>query len=117
MMKATTGDLVDPKAAAETVSRIRDNFKIMWERLSEADATADKLRITARDFMASQYMRVTGTPWKGKKSLIGAIDFDGSRPPAKWTLDTKLATECTQVRVYSQLPVCLTAEVYTPARF
>ena len=77
----------------------------LWKDIMDAELVAKQLRITARDFMASQYQRAAGTPWKGK--AIGDCDMDGQqmrcrvRPECldEWRLDTSVAQDCLKVRL------------------
>ena len=91
------GEEVDPTAASNTVKKCKREFRKVGRELVEASTKAEELCETARDFMASQYLRVTGTPWQE----IGAVDPDDGRVPREvtmqWRLDTRLAAKCLQV--------------------
>jgi hypothetical protein len=102
-----SGGFVNKQDAAKTVDDIKKNFKQLWAKLDDAVSTAETLHFKARDFMASQHQRVTGTPWKGtRENPIGTIDPDGVKAPdnsTQWRLETKLAGECMRVRMQLHL--------------
>jgi hypothetical protein len=94
------------KEAAAIIKQGEAEQKDLWQDLVEAGLVAKQLRITARDFMASQYQRAAGTPWKGK--AIGDCDsMDDQQMRCRvrpecldaWRLDTRVAQDCLKVRL------------------
>ena len=100
------GGGVIAREAAATIKQGEAEQKHLWQDLVEAGLVAKQLRITARDFMASQYQRAAGTPWRGP--AIGVCDsMDGQQMPCRvqpecldaWRLDTRVAQDCLKVRL------------------
>ena len=100
------GSRVDSTGAAAVNKQNAAEQEELWKDIVDAELVAKQLRITARDFMASQYQRAAGTPWKGK--AIGDCDSTDDqqmrcrvRPECldAWRLDTRVAQDCLKVRL------------------